>query len=362
MAALMSTRLAVLTLLVLGGVALVIVRPDAAQRPRPPGAEFTGEAFRLNKIQDGIYHAVGTGALSVGCNAAIVVNADDVLVVDSHSSPAAAWALAEQIKTITDKPIRYVINTHFHWDHAHGNQIYGPDVEIIGHEFTRRMLAAGESTRGRSYDMFIGGIPAQIAQLSKQIEGMPDGAPREKLREQLSFQQQYREATSAVKVQPPTVTLTDSLTLYRGGREIRLLFLGRGHTGGDVVVYLPKERVVASGDLLTAGPAYLGDAYVTEWPGTLDKLRALDFDWVLPGHGDAFQGKAKIDQFQAYLTDFWQQVKTLHNSGVSAEEAARRIDLRKHLASYPSVAALKDVGVLNHGVYRAYDQIEGKIQ
>lgn len=252
----MSRRLAVLTLLVLGGVALVAVRPDAAQRPKPPGAEFKGEAFRLNKIQDGIYHAVGTGALSVGCNAAIIVNADDVLVVDSHSSPAAAWALAEQIKTITDKPIRYVINTHFHWDHAHGNQIYGPGVEIIGHEFTRRMLAAGASTSGRSYDMFIGGIPGQIAQLSKQIDATPDGPARDALQERLFIQQQYRAATDAVKVQPPTVTLTDALTLYRGGREIRLLFLGRGHTGGDVVVFLPRERIVASGDLLTAGPSY----------------------------------------------------------------------------------------------------------
>jgi glyoxylase-like metal-dependent hydrolase (beta-lactamase superfamily II) len=359
----MTTRVAVLSLLVLGGVALLIVRPDAAQRPRPPGAEFKGDAFRLNKIQDGIYHAVGTGALSVGCNAAVIVNRDDVLVVDSHSTPAAAWALAEQIKTVTDKPIRYVINTHFHWDHAHGNQVYGSDVEIIGHEFTRRMLAAGESTRGRSYDMFVtSGIPVQIAQLTKQIDGMPDGPAKDKVREQLSIQQQYREASAAVKVQPPTVTLTDSMTLYRGGREIRLQFLGRGHTGGDVVVYLPKERVVASGDLLTAGPSYLGDAFVPDWSATLDKLRALDFDWVLPGHGEAFQGKAKIDQFKSYLADFWQQAKKLHDSGVSAEEAARQIDMRKHIADYPEVPALKDVGVLNHGVYRAYDLLEGRMQ
>jgi glyoxylase-like metal-dependent hydrolase (beta-lactamase superfamily II) len=359
----MFTRLAVLTGLVLVGAALVVVRPDAAQRPKPPGAEFKGDPFRLNRIQDGIYHAVGTGALAVGCNAAVIVNADDVLIVDSHATPAAAWALAEQIKTITDKPIRYVIDTHFHWDHAHGNQVYGPGVEIIGHEFTRRMLAGGESMSGRSYEMFItAGIPSQIAQLSKQIDGVPDGPPKDKLREQLFIQQQYREATAAVKVQPPTLTLTDSMTLYRGGREIRLLFLGRGHTGGDVVVYLPKERVVATGDLLGAGPSYLGDAFVPDWQATLDRVRALDFDWVLPGHGEAFQGKAKIDHFKSYLADFWQQATKLHDAGVNAEEAAKQIDLRKHLADYPGVPALKDVGVLNHGVYRAYDVIEGRIR
>ena len=358
----MTRRAATLLFLILAGAALVGGRPGAAQRPRPAGAEFKGEAFRFNKVHDGIYHAVGTGSIAVGCNASIIVNDEDVLIVDSHASPAAAWALAEQVKTITDKPIRYVVNTHFHWDHAHGNQIYGPGVEIIGHEFTRRMLAAGESVRGRSYDMFMGAIPAQIAQLTRQIDAAPDAAQKEKLREQLFVQQQYQQATASVKPQPPTVTLTDSLALYRGGREIRLLFLGRAHTGGDVVVFLPKERVVATGDLLGAGPSYLGDAYVTEWGATLDRLRALDFDWVLPGHGEAFQGKERIGQFQAYLSDFWQKARKLHDAGVSAEEAARRIDLRSHAANYPAVAALKEVGILNHGVFRAYDQIDGRIK
>lgn len=352
-------RPAVLALLLASGLAVITVQTRAVQRPRPPGAEFSGDAFRFNKIQDGVYHAVGTGALSVGCNAAIVVNDEDVLIVDSHSSPAAAWALAEQVKTITDKPIRYVINTHFHWDHAHGNQIYGPGVEIIGHEFTRRMLADGQSIRGRSYEMFIGNLPTQIDQLRKKIDAMPDGADKAKLRQQLSVQEQYQVATASVKPEPPTVTLNDSLTLYRGGREIRILFLGRGHTGGDVVVFLPKERVVATGDLLVAGTSYLGDAYLTEWTATLDKLRGLDFDWTLPGHGDAFQGKSKIDHFQAYLKDFWQQARTLHDQGLSAEEAARRIDLRSHAVNYPNI---RDIGILNHGVYRAYDQIEGRVQ
>jgi cyclase len=358
----MTRRVATLLFLMLTGAALIVGRPVAAQRPKPPGAEFKGEAFRFNKIQEGIYHAVGTGAIAVGCNASIIVNDEDVLVVDSHATPAAAWALAEQLKTVTNKPIRYVVNTHFHWDHAHGNQAYGPGVEIVGHEFTRRMLAAGESVRGRSYDMFGAAIPTQMAQLAKQIEAAPDTAQKEKLREQLFVQQQYREAWASVKPQPPTITLTDSLTLHRGGREIRLLYLGRGHTGGDVVVYLPKERVVVTGDLLGAGPSYLGDAYVQEWGATLDRLRALDFDWVLPGHGEAFQGKDKIGHFQSYLADFWKQTRTLHDAGVSVEDAARKIDLRSHLTNYPTAAALKDVGILNHGVYRAYDQIEGRIK
>jgi glyoxylase-like metal-dependent hydrolase (beta-lactamase superfamily II) len=355
----MTARLIAGLLIVAAAALSFVARPVAVQRVRPPGADFNGTAFRFNEVRPGIYHAVGTGALSVGCNAAVVVNDTDVLVIDSHSTPAAAWALAEQVRAITDKPIRYVINTHFHWDHAHGNQIYGPDVEVIGHEFTRRMLATGESMRGRSYDLFVGAIPAQVAQLRERIAAMPEGDARSKLGDQLRFQEQYLLATRSVRPAPPTLTLTDALTLHRGGREIRLLFLGRGHTGGDVVVHLPQERVVATGDLLTAGPSYLGDAYVPEWVETLDRLRGLDFDTVLPGHGDAFEGKAKIDHFQAYLRDFWQQARTLHDQGLSAEEAARRIDLRKHAPHYP---AIRDVGVLNHGVYRAYDHFEGRVR
>ena len=173
------------------------------------------------------------------------------------------------------------------------------------------------------------------------------------------MQENYLAATNAVTVTPPTVTLADSLTLYRGGREIRLLFLGRGHTGGDVVVYLPKERVVATGDLLVTNLSYIGDAYITDWIATLDRLKGLDFDWVLPGHGQAFQGKAKIDQFQSYLRDFWSQAQKLHAAGVKPEDAAKQVDMRSHATDYPSITA---PGVLDHGVYRAYELIEGTVK
>ena len=80
--------------------------------------------------------------MTVGSNSAIIINDNDVTLVDSHISPAAAWVLLDELKSITTKPVRYVINTHFHYDHSHGNQIFGNDVEIIGHEFTRDHAAA----------------------------------------------------------------------------------------------------------------------------------------------------------------------------------------------------------------------------
>ena len=117
----------------------------AAQSRRPAGTVHNGDAFRFNKVAEGVYHAIGTGALQVVGNSAVIVNDDDVMIVDDHVSPAAAWVLLEEVKKLTPKPVRYVVNTHFHFDHAHGNQVFGPDVEIIGHEFTRQMLLGGKS-------------------------------------------------------------------------------------------------------------------------------------------------------------------------------------------------------------------------
>ena len=122
---------------VLGVIAAMFVVAIAAQSRQPAGTSHNGKAFRFNKVKEGVYHAVGTGSLAVVGNSSFIVNDNDVIVVDDHVSPAAAWVLLEEIKEVTNKPVTTVINTHFHFDHAHGNQIFEPNVQIIGHEFTR---------------------------------------------------------------------------------------------------------------------------------------------------------------------------------------------------------------------------------
>ncbi len=146
----------------------------AAQDRRPPGTNYTGPAFTFNKIADGVYHAVGTGSIVVMSNATIIEGDRDVLVVDSHVSPGGAWALREELKTVTPKPIRYVVNSHFHFDHSHGNQIYGPDVEIIGHEFARQQMVAGKSMDSPAREFFVGGVPNTIAALEKRLASATD--------------------------------------------------------------------------------------------------------------------------------------------------------------------------------------------
>ena len=324
------------------------------QMPRPPGAEYEGDAFTFHKIQDDIYHAIGTGNLAAGANATIIINENDVLLVDSHISPAAAWALLRELQPITDKPVRYVVNTHFHFDHVHGNQVFPSDVEIIGHEFTREMIATGRTKSGRAYDSFIGTLPDQVADLRRRVEATTDTSQRAELERRLTIQENYVAATDAVEAIPPTTTLARRMTLFRGGREIRLMFFGRGHTGGDVVVYLPQERVLITGDLLTEGIPYMGDGYLQEWAETLEQLKPLEFDVVLPGHGQAFRERQKVDYLQAYLLDLWTKAADMHRRGVSAEEAATRIDMRSHADHFD----ITNVGVQPHAVLRVYELLE----
>ncbi len=324
-----------------------------AQIRKPAGVLQKTRAYRFNKIRDDVYHAVGTGALTVGANSAIIINENDVTIVDTHISPAAAWVLLDELKGITTKPVRHVIVTHFHYDHAHGTQVFGKDVEVIGHEFTRDMLL--HDAEGKLFKSYVAGLPASIETLKGRQAAETDPARKTQLDAQLESAEANRAAQAEVQAVPPTVTIKDKMTLYRGNREIQLLYLGHGHTGGDVVVYLPKERILCTGDLMTNGTSNMIDGFADEWVNTLESLKKLDFDSVLPGHGEAFTGKEKITAYQTYLRDIWIQVGQFKKQGLSAEDAAKKVDMTAHKAAFPTITA---AGVNPQWVARMYEVMD----
>jgi cyclase len=321
-------------------------------------APTTATTHKFTQIAPGIYSAVGVAAPNVGSNSAVIVNRDDVVVVDSHISPEAGRVLLREIKTLTDKPVRTLIDTHFHYDHTNGNQVFGPNVDIIGHEFTRRKLTGDILQRGMFADL-LRGLPQQLADLKTRAAAEQDVAARTRLEQQVTSQEAFSRQIRETSPTPPNVTLVDHMTFFRGDREIRLLYLGRGHTGGDLVVYLPNERVLCTGDLLVNQIANLIDGYVNEWPDTLEKLRPIAFDAVIPGHGEPFNGKERIDWFQAYLRDLWKQTTALHDQKVSAAEAAKRIDMTPHKAHYTAIGG---PGVNPAAVSRMYEVMEGRAE
>jgi glyoxylase-like metal-dependent hydrolase (beta-lactamase superfamily II) len=195
-------------------------------------------------------------------------------------------------------------------------------------------------------------IANRFTLLKRQISEAKDAQERAVYERQLAIHQQYADEQPKLRVTPPNATLSRDMTLHRGSREIQIRFLGRAHTDGDIVVFLPRERIVATGDMITSALSYTGDAFVQEWPATLEAVMALDFDTVLPGHGNVFKGKDHIRNLQAYWRDFYQQAEAFRKQGVPPEEAAKRMDLTKHAGAIP---AAKNPGVDPRGVDRIYD-------
>jgi glyoxylase-like metal-dependent hydrolase (beta-lactamase superfamily II) len=335
--------------------------------PETPGhvAAFQGTppagraAWRFEPLADGVYFATGTGVMTTMSNSLVIVNADHVMLVDTSVTPNAARALVEQIRAeITDKPIRYVVNSHYHFDHAHGNQIFGPEVEIIGHEYIRR-LHLSNVLEQRTNRAFTAGLPAQIAQMKTQIAQAADPQERAKLETALSITEAHYRGVKDTVVTPPNVTFTDVMTIHKGGREVQLHFLGRGHTGGDTMVFLPAERIVFTGDFFEGRPragilSYMGDGFFEEWPASLERLKALPFDVIVPGHGAPLKERQQIDDFQNYLRDFWRQASALRAQGVPVEEAVNRIDMTKYEPQYGERVRRVDA----RAVARAYELLQ----
>src|SRR6185503_8621993 len=180
-------------------------------------------------------------------------------------------------------------------------------------------------------------VPRRIDDLKRQLAGAKDAAARQMIQQQLKVAQEGFEQLKEIKPTAPNVTYSTKTVLDLGGREVQLLFLGRGHTNGDTVVFLPKEKIVATGDLMESQIAYMGDAQFDEWVTTLEALKKLDFATVLPGHGMPFKGKALITAFQGYLSDFTRQGADLRKQGVTADAAAQRVDLTAYRTSFPQI-------------------------
>ena len=337
--------------MVLSAVALI----GQAQSPYPV---TTGRAYKFETVAAGVYYATSTGSMATGSNNVAIVGDRDVLVVDTGTSPAAARAFIEDVKLVTTKPIRYVVNTHFHYDHTDGNQVYAGKADIIAHEYVKYAIEKLDVLHREPYKTSqLTNVPARIDALKTRIAGEQDPQRKATLERQLATAQQGWEELKEITPTPPNVTYSKSKTINLGGREVQLLFLGRGHTNGDTVVFLPKEKIVATGDLMESTIAYMGDAQFDEWVATLGKLKALDFDLDLPGHGAPFTDKERITAFQGYLTDLVKQVTALRAKGMAPEMAAQTVDLTAYKTAFPQI---QGPGADIRGVRRLYEWIDEK--
>ncbi|HEX4934223.1 MAG TPA: MBL fold metallo-hydrolase, partial [Gemmatimonadaceae bacterium] len=324
--------------------------------PRPAA---TQDVFSFKRVTPTVYLATPTrvpwGAIS---NATIVILDDGVLVVDSHSRPSIAKALVSELRRVTDKPVRYVVDSHFHWDHAQGNQAYmatwPAGAEIIASEATRFNLEHIGVARVKAD---IAMLPDSVALWRRQLATVADSAARRRLRDQADEAERYVNEIRTMELSLPTLTFERSLAIRRGATTVNIHFLGRGHTDGDVVVHLPEQRIVATGDLLHAWAPFMWDAYPYDWIRTLVELEKLDFDQVLSGHGDVMQGKGQLRLWREYLSELMREVEVEVGRGRTRLETIQAVAPRLHarFASRFPAAALD--GTMEMSIEKAWNVV-----
>jgi cyclase len=324
----------------------------------------TLRAFETVKVADGVYAFIARQTRSplVSGNSMAVIGDDAVLVVDTGHFPSGTRQMIAAIRKLSQKPVRFVVNTHWHPDHDTGNSVYQdafPGVTIISTRATRDAF----STDLPKFEA--AGMSAQVPLLRKALGTgkTPRGAPLTEARraaftDALAQLDQVLPDLASARHLEPSLTFDHELQLFLGKREVRVLFLGRGNTAGDAVVYVPDARVVATGDLVVHPIPYAFGSFFGEWPKTLEALLALDAGVLVPGHGPVLRDKSDPRLLARLVSSISSQAKAAVARNMSEEEARKQLDiadLRKQV-THGDAELDKDLDafVLEPGFPRAY--------
>jgi glyoxylase-like metal-dependent hydrolase (beta-lactamase superfamily II) len=246
-------------------------------------ADLEEKQVSFTKLSDNAYAYTAEGDPNTG----IIIGDDAVLVLDTQATPVMAQDVIRRIREVTDKPIKYVLLTHYHAVRVLGASAYQPQQIIASQDTYDLIVERGEQDKASE----IGRFP----RLFRNVESVPPG---------LTW---------------PTITFTGKMTLWLGKLEVQLLQLGRGHTKGDTVAWLPQQKILFSGDLVEfdATP-YAGDAYFKDWPQTLDNLAALKPEKLVPGRGAALVTPEQVKAGLEGTRDFIADVRASVEAGTAA--------------------------------------------
>jgi glyoxylase-like metal-dependent hydrolase (beta-lactamase superfamily II) len=286
----------------------------------------------FREVRDGVWMAYRPDPYRspVFGNVTIILTEQDVVVVDAGSSPRAARHIIAKIRELTDLPVTTLINTHGHEDHILGNQEFveaWPEVQIIARTGTRDYLESGRvQARVEAFprdlmDTVAAGMSEAQRVARRGLNGDRQVAAhldRYYGRDIFAVRNEYRD----VHIVAPERVFEGRMVLDRPGRTIELLDLGFGKAGSDVVVYLPRERLVIAGDIVTHPIPYGFSRLQTEWLATLERLADLEFDDLVPGHGETLVGKAYVRQVIELVEFELAAVRDSIRSGHDAETTA----------------------------------------
>jgi glyoxylase-like metal-dependent hydrolase (beta-lactamase superfamily II) len=284
-------------------------------------ADLADKQVSFDKLSEHAYAYTAEGDPNTG----VIVGDNAVMVIDTQATPVMAQDVIRRIREVTDKPVKYVVLSHYHAVRVLGASAYQAEQIIASRD---------------TYDLI---TERGAADMKSEIERFP---------------RLFRAVESVPGLTWPTLVFEKRLTLWLGKLEVDILQLGRGHTKGDTVIWLPQERILFSGDLVEYGATpYTGDAYLSEWPATLDALAALRPVKLVPGRGASLQTetavKAGLDGTRAFVTEMFDAVKRAASAGKDLRTTYRE-----------TYAALKprygDWVIFDHclpfDVSRAYDE------
>lgn len=315
---------------------------------RAMAATADTQLFDIENVAPGVFFARARAQAEVNANAAIFVNSNDVLVVDSHSKPSAAASLIAQIKKeVTPNPVRYVVNSHFHWDHTQGNHAYragGAKVDFIASDATKKLMSDLASQRLKaSLDDVPHQLDAMRARAAKATSAAEKAFCAEQIRQMEAYQQEMKNYT----LELPTITFATSHVIQDKAHDLHIEFHGHAHTAGDVVVYCPQKKAISSGDMIHGVMPFIADGFPKTWPKTIDSVGGRDFTRLLPGHGPVQQNRQPMTGMRNYIEELTGRVERGKTEGKTVA------DLQK-LITFASLKSLQSNGYAKYIADNAY--------
>lgn len=286
--------------------------------------DLTEKTESFVELGSGVYALTAEG----DPNSGVIVGDDSVMVIDARATPAMADRLIDRIRSVTDKPIRYVVLSHYHAVRVLGASAYGAD-HIIASNATRDLI-----------------VERGAQDMQSEIQRFP---------------RLFQSVESIPGLTWPTLTFDTEIRLWLGTREIVIRHAGRGHTKGDTVVWLPREKILFGGDLVEQGATpYCGDAYFTDWPTTLRSVAEFDADMLVPGRGDALTDAADVRRSIAGTAEFLSSLFGHVRHGVGQGWPLQKVfahTLREMTPSYGDWVIFEHCMPFN--VTRAFDEASG---
>lgn len=312
------------------------------------------------------------GDFGLDGNSIAIISGDGVLVFDSNGTPAAAENVLGEIRKITPLPVKYLVHSHWHWDHWYGAEVYKkafPNITIITHEKTRQLMM------GPALEFNRPGLEQQLPQFIASIErrvadgeaANPPPANLPRLKQALEQGRFFLSQKKSVRHTFPTATFRDQMEIRLGDRRIQVLHYGPAVTPGDAILYLPQEKILITGDLVINPIVFALSSYPTDWLNALEKMDELDATIIVPGHGEPLHDKELMHATMEVMRVLLREGKASKEKGLDADQA--KADILPGLASLmqkitkgdPALKNQFELYLVDWFLHRVYDELSAPL-